>query len=285
MARIGNLEMFTDEGATGSQEDVELPPTSLRYRTVESFLDLALRILECPQGRESLVQVANALLDEFEGQKPPVPHTFKGARTRLPNYITHFLQKLREDFPFVHLEWADGQATTDRYDWGSDCSQYRPKSAGFIIVHRAIVNNMIYISQQSSEVAGNNYERYQFEMGITMAHEIVHLFTGYITGTMYPITPRIVTCNPYVHGKEGEAGRYWELKLLGGVLECYTNKNDPLGLRRQAGEFYIVKPGFGNAEARAISDDFITDFLAGSKYTPRRSQTLCSSKTINTNKF
>lgn len=266
MARIGNLRIFTDEGVDEGGRNINLPPTSLRYKTVEAFTDLGLRVLECLQGIESLVQVANALLDAFEGSEPPVSTTFKGPRIELPQYVTGFLQKIRADFPAVHLQKSAGQVSTDRFDWGTDVSDYNPRRAGFFIVHRTIVNNMVWISQQSSEITGNHYARYEFEMGLTMAHEIVHLFTGYITGTMYPITPTAVGFAPYAKKNHGEAGNYWEVVLLGGTIEQYINDNDRMYARRQAGVPWLVKEGQFDAEARRISDDYIIDFLAGSKY-------------------
>jgi hypothetical protein len=60
---------------------------------------------------------------------------------------------------------------------------------------------------------------FKFQMVISVAHEILHFLTGFLTGNLKPSTPKGVTAEPYGQPRVGEAGRYWESKLLGGFVE------------------------------------------------------------------
>ncbi|KAK5635393.1 hypothetical protein RRF57_011105 [Xylaria bambusicola] len=80
------------------------------------------------------------------------------------------------------------------------------------------------------------YESFTFIMGITVAHELVHFFVGYLTGQDVPDTPEWVSYLPPVYNRVeengteiGESGRTWEGYVLGGIVETAEDTSNPLG--------------------------------------------------------
>lgn len=123
---------------------------------------------------------------------------------------------------------------------------------------------MIYAEQQPDTIAGDAVNLFKFQMITTVGHEMTHCLTGYLTGTSRPPTPTTVSLTGFSNGRAGEAGRFWEGTLLGGVVEFYEYPEDPLGAR-QAGVPYLIKDGKSKSTARQISLTYILDFLAGSE--------------------
>ena len=98
-----------------------------------------------------------------------------------------------------------------------------------------------------------NWETFIFLFGIAVAHEIVLLFTGFLTGGQGALTPPSVTYQDYGTWIAGEAGRFWEGYLFGGSIEFFQNIEDPLG-PIQAG-FPLLKDHRGYM--KRISRDYI----------------------------
>jgi hypothetical protein len=120
---------------------------------------------------------------------------------------------------------------------------------------------MIYAETQKNS---NSYDLFKFQMIITVAHEILHLLTGYLTGKKLPGTPPSISLDSYGNTRTGESGRWWESKVLGGVVEFYEDKKDPLG-NMQAGIPWLISGGRSSAEAKLVSMTYVNEFLRGSK--------------------
>jgi hypothetical protein len=121
---------------------------------------------------------------------------------------------------------------------------------------------MIYAETQNN--TSNNNNLFKFQMAITIAHEILHHLTGYLTGKQQPGTPPSISLDSYGNTRSGESGRWWESKVLGGVVEFYEDKKDPLG-NMQAGIPWLISGGRSSAEARLVSMSYVNEFLRGSK--------------------
>ena len=67
------------------------------------------------------------------------------------------------------------------------------------------------------------YSVYKFQMIIAVAHEIGHFLTSFLTGTDRPATPN----NTRVPGAGPEAGYYWEVAALGGIVAFFADPIDP----------------------------------------------------------
>lgn len=67
-----------------------------------------------------------------------------------------------------------------------------------------------------------NTERFSclhVRLSLTMAHELVHVYTLFLLRDRRNHTPPLVSFGHQVTDETGEAGRYWESKLLGGYVD------------------------------------------------------------------
>lgn len=107
-----------------------------------------------------------------------------------------------------------------------------------------------------------HWDRFIFQLGIAIAHEIVHFFTGFLTGTSYPDTPPKITYSGFGNSATGEAGRFWEGQLFRGIVDVFEDPRDPLG-PFQAGALMIVYRDVRRGETcfSHIGRDYIRQFL------------------------
>lgn len=105
----------------------------------------------------------------------------------------------------------------------------------------------------------DSYNIWMFRMAITIAHELTHFFTGYLTGDSRPITPPNVSVRGW---PGGEAGRAWELAALGGVVEFWSrskNRNDP-------GEPIIFRDYHQDTPGVPVLMTYVKNFASGGMY-------------------
>lgn len=260
---ISSLEIYTDEGQVIG-DNKRLASTSTRYIEVERCIHLALRILESPDGIDSLSKTAIFIIEESRERKKPT--LYQGSFADMPKWITFFLTKMRSSFPMTYLSHMEGEALACRQ--ANDIKalkDFSPKHIGYMDVNRYIVNNIIAAEQRGDT---KNLKLFRFEMSISIAHEIVHFLTGFLNGEKADkmFTPPEVGARGYTTGKRGEAGRYWEELLLGGQTELWQNAADPAGVH-QAGIPYLFVDGTGKSKARIINTAYIDNFIAGGKFT------------------
>ncbi|EQB54145.1 hypothetical protein CGLO_06052 [Colletotrichum gloeosporioides Cg-14] len=154
--RVGGLVVHDEEA---DETHVPLPPNSQRYRCVEAIIDMALCILESPQGRQSLINLANQLVALRNAKKTPEKHLYKGSPEDMHLTINLFLQKIRSSLPLVFLTLFDGEGVTTKRkgEWGDNLQNYEPQVAVWLELHSYIIDNMLFARQQSKEVAGHSY--------------------------------------------------------------------------------------------------------------------------------
>lgn len=70
------------------------------------------------------------------------------------------------------------------------------------------------------------FERSAFCISVTLAHEFVHCFTGFLTGRASPGTPSRVVAGPYGTENRGEAGWTWCQKTFGGLTHFWYTKGE-----------------------------------------------------------
>jgi hypothetical protein len=197
-------------------------------------------------------------------------HIYRDSLSNMPAWIRRFLQSMRRNFPPVCIAGPPhvrGEAAAEKDDWGQDMMQYDAGAAGVLFLSEAIISNMSHARQQDPTTAQFSYQLFKFQMAISVAHEIVHFLTGFITGTMVPDTPPRVTAEPYNDRADvGEAGRYWESIILGGFVEFWSSTTDRLGVR-QAGMPYLFNTGNQQTStSQKVSMAYIEDFLDGRTY-------------------
>lgn len=84
------------------------------------------------------------------------------------------------------------------------------------------------------------YSRFRFILGVTIAHELVHCFMGFLSGTEKADTPvEIMGLIATFSGSNwGDSGTVWECFVLGGKVTSFEEPRHPLG-DRQAGRIWL----------------------------------------------
>lgn len=114
------------------------------------------------------------------------------------------------------------------------------------------MEGLLRAGQQASTEQGQSrpntaaFETFMFLMGITVAHELCHLFVGFIIGWERPATPGNISFLPELYNHTardgnviGESGRAWEGWVLGGIVDTFEDPRSPLQAR-QPGMMYII---------------------------------------------
>lgn len=82
--------------------------------------------------------------------------------------------------------------------------------------------------RKTQEYAQKSFERAIFCMSVTLAHEFVHCFTGYLSGRTGVRTPPLLPpLGPYGNRDEGEAGWEWCNLTFGGLAHFFYTKGSP----------------------------------------------------------
>ena len=137
---IGSLRVFTDE--TADKSVMELPTQSLRYKTVQSILNLGICLLETPAGRQSLVTVATEVIKACRNSKRHYDIYGDRSLNEMPRWVDRFLDDLRLDFPHVYLEFIRGDAYTYRKPepWGKNMEDFEPKVAADLCLQKCVLS-------------------------------------------------------------------------------------------------------------------------------------------------
>lgn len=124
----------------------------------------------------------------------------------------------------------------------------------------AAFTHKYYINERNegaAKAAKDEHYCYIFIMAVTVAHEVVHVFIGFLTGDNWPDTPPEVQARGFADHRVGESGRFWEDALFGGGPECVEADVSVLGWR-QAGLPYLVD---NHNYCEPISRRWIADFV------------------------
>lgn len=259
------LLIFSDEGQKIGENE-PLDPSSTRYQEVERCIHMALKLLESPEGKNSLVKVAESIVTNRRSQKPPKPTLYQGGP--MSGYIDIFLRCMRNDFPMTYLSSMEGEAMAVRQ--ANDMKSigvFEPKKIGYMDINRYVFNNMIAASKRNDT---ENYMLFRFQMVISIAHEIVHFLTGFLTGEKADRlgTPPGTSAAGYGNRRTGEAGRYWEEFFLGGQMEMWPNAANRTGTPMyvlQAGTPYLMADGTPKAVAKLVDTNYIKQFMGSSE--------------------
>lgn len=244
-----------------------LPQASNKYQIVESCIFLSLRLLESPGGRTSLAQIGRDIV--YFRNKSKTPHPYVNDIKQMESWITFFLGKMNQCFPTVTLDpKCAGEAYTIRFPGTNDMTKFNPATCTEMYLNRAMINSMLYCYQRGSN---DNYRRLKFQMVITIAHEIVHVLTGLLSGeaASRTLTPPKIRLTGSVRGRWGEAGRRWEEIFLGGVVEFYYDESDSMG-DMQAGEAFLFPDGRSDSRGWPVNAAYMNQFADGGKFILQR---------------
>ncbi|KAK2814066.1 hypothetical protein FQN50_000470 [Emmonsiellopsis sp. PD_5] len=195
-------------------------PNTNEYTFVASAANIALAMLESPQGRHWLVELA-ATIDASRPQSAGGPQ-WSGNRAALEPLITLYLQKLRSRFPPIVINYTltnlDVLGATPRKPWDGNFQQFDPRAATMIYLNGSRVSDML-----DAEATGKQqrFRDFQFLFATTLVHEAGgHLLVTYFSHGRLD-TPSGVTVPGY---GDFEAGRWLETGFFGGTTEFYRDQ-------------------------------------------------------------
>ncbi|KAK3936969.1 hypothetical protein QBC46DRAFT_393851 [Diplogelasinospora grovesii] len=165
--------------------------------------------------------------------------------------LSIFLERLQEDFPTVEIASSDRWlGASSRAHWPGAMTRFPPKSCLILGVHSEYVRQLVDAKEAASDssspsqaAAGCRYRALLTYMGLVMAHEIIHMFIGFLDRDRSGTPPEIDYRPRWGPGpqdrrgqpdeeqweieeKEGESGHFWEFRVLGGTQAYYTLSTD-----------------------------------------------------------
>ncbi|KAI0182198.1 hypothetical protein EV127DRAFT_355468, partial [Xylaria flabelliformis] len=225
-------------------------------------VNIGLEMLETPAGRTALRRLGHVLVQARAQRSDSALELFTGDLNRMEEYVNHFLERVRGDYPRVTLQRFPGGvlASTDPLMPTSHLRDFRPKqAAGF--AYNLEVSITIYLPLKKLSIITFYLERWQnflFILACATAHEMTHLFTLYLSlYADWPPTPKDITYHGYSQGQGGESGRWLEGVLYGGSLELYNERTEG---PEQPGRPYILdrRNYYHRVDPRAVVE-FVTD--------------------------
>jgi hypothetical protein len=85
-----------------------------------------------------------------------------------------------------------------------------------------LIKTLVTLYTQSNRNDAKAIPRFRtlfVRLGITVAHELCHVFTNYLAANKISHTPPNITYGPYGDGNTGESGRVWEFGVFGGFVD------------------------------------------------------------------
>ncbi|KAM3426583.1 hypothetical protein NHJ13734_009371 [Beauveria thailandica] len=185
---VGKLSMSLlrpDDGTFAAP----LQENTLEFTGLAFSIYAGLSILKKEHGRNALAALAVAVIHGWS----TIGVTFGGDISLIPNYVDEFLRATEADFPRVLIDdigGADVVAEARRLPprhWDGNLFNYSPKKAGGIYFNLSKVRQMAAASQQGGnknakqKKMSSRYLNYLFTFAVATAHELTHLFIGYLS--------------------------------------------------------------------------------------------------------
>ncbi|KAI1735728.1 hypothetical protein F4680DRAFT_469767 [Xylaria scruposa] len=131
--RVNGLHGFS---LAARREDgyVPVPPNDEMFTSHAVAVNIGLEMLETPAGRMALRRLGHVLVQARAQRSDSALQPFTGDLNRMEEYVDHFLERVRGDYPRVTLQRFPGGvlASTDPLTPTSHLRDFRPKqAAGF----------------------------------------------------------------------------------------------------------------------------------------------------------
>ncbi|KAK2690436.1 hypothetical protein QWA68_011234 [Fusarium oxysporum] len=222
---IGRLRVMVeaDQAQPGyDYAQTRLPDTSVEFRAAATVVNLALSMLETPEGRSCITQIGH----KFIASRSSFHHIYEDDPRHMPWWVDFFLNRLRATFPNVVLSnHIKGEGQAQKSNWargGLKMRQWDPSLAGIMRLNKKVFENMITAGNNSAstnqpdELAA--FESFMFFVSVIIAHELMHLFVGFLTGYAWPSTPPQLSFLPELFNTEidnEELGFDFPLRTVG----------------------------------------------------------------------
>lgn len=143
-------------------------------------------------GFSRMMVCGESILDAIDNNPdaPPLPVGRHNTPEWVRTYALDFISRVRNDFPVVIIhDLKEQTARTKKADWSSR-GPFNPQMAATIEVNSRFIERIegqrrAFISSSSAGDTSANYHRLRYQtmlarLGITTAHELEHVFTGYL---------------------------------------------------------------------------------------------------------
>ncbi|KAJ2992098.1 hypothetical protein NUW58_g2282 [Xylaria curta] len=241
-AQALNLRVLSDD--TPDKSLKELQPSSELYRTTQAIIASALQFSERQDVRQCLIENGEALVKAFQQNAKDINWRLEPrGETKypeMPGFVDFFLRRFREEFPEIQLRrHLDSETSMCRKTWAAvpgpeNLFSWRGQDIGHLYLKRDIIEYMV---DRPSRAA---YKSFMFQCAET-------------------VTPRGLN-NDY---GEGQAGFFFELNALNGIVEFYAKPPPPprpIDLR-QPGIPYIFKGKSKEALGVVLDQSVIQNFV------------------------
>ncbi|KAM7205509.1 hypothetical protein V8F20_003093 [Naviculisporaceae sp. PSN 640] len=254
-----------------------------RAFAVTAVLDLGLRMLESPRGRQALQNLAlrtfRCICPESEKNLGHLPHTCPDSqlelqKANLPGTISEFLRSVRYRFPTVILDKRTGfqdksfsvrqhGSHNDEDFWCShiptlETLKFNPKEDAVLHLSWELVDKLFWtklkadtgslpIKEKGGEESAKivRFKRLQFHLATMVSHHLCHLFIGFLRGseTLFEHVDDVRVLRLV---NRYDAGAEFENEFFGGRPKMFIDQTfgDAFAPQeRYAGESYLVKRG------------------------------------------
>lgn len=144
--------------------------------------------------------------------------------------VMKYLQTIRRSFPNLVISDDCGMANKNGRTTKQNCaSAFDPKRACIIEINETLMTRMgnaykYIVADRDVEKHAAHFRTLHLRLSITMAHELVHVFTLFLKRAEDEHTPPRTTYAGKGDKETGEAGRFWEGHFLGGWVDMRLDR-------------------------------------------------------------
>ncbi|KAK0714434.1 hypothetical protein B0T21DRAFT_375880 [Apiosordaria backusii] len=225
-----------------------LQPGNTLFNCAASVAGLALDMLEHPQSIRVLKIIANHVI----GVSQHIPALRNMTDSDVEATVMNYLRAIRRSFPNVLISDECGMANKNGRTTKQNCpNTFEPKLACIIEINETLMTRLgnayrHIVADRDVERNTAHFRTLHLRLSITMAHELVHVFTLYLRRAEDEHTPPRTTYANKGDKETGEAGRFWEGHFLGGWVDMRLDRDgqETIALRSdESTQRWRIKPG------------------------------------------
>ncbi|EGS16985.1 uncharacterized protein CTHT_0073100 [Thermochaetoides thermophila DSM 1495] len=240
---------------------------------VASVLDLGLRMLESPRGRDCLASLAHKAIRIWRERPVPDP-TRECALINVGEAVNEFLRSVRHSFPLVKLNDRNGfcrdeSSKRDFSAWTNTESSsssrqfsFDPKAAAVLHLNSQLVRDL-YLSRLKASTASRHhprsydnpeqrkhtarFRRFQLHLAAMVTHHLCHLFVNFLR-QQGPLALEVTDADMMRLVSRYDPGAEFEVEFFGGRLKLFIdwqqgNSSADEEKESYEGKSYVIRRG------------------------------------------
>ncbi|KAK4173892.1 hypothetical protein QBC36DRAFT_348386 [Triangularia setosa] len=234
-----------------------LGPENTLFRCAASVAGLALDMLEHPQSIRVLKITANHVISVSQH----IPALRNMTDANIEAMVMNYLRAIRRSFPNVVISDECGMANKNGRTTKQNCADaFEPKRACVIEINETLMTRLgnaykYIVADRDVERNTAHFRTLHLRLSITMAHELVHVFTLFLRRAEDQHTPPRTTYADKGDKETGEAGRFWEGHFLGGWVDMRLGRDgqETIALRSDESTQRLLDRDFGRWFKRGMT--------------------------------